>query len=369
MLNISNIITISVSTPPAGLAPYSINNLACFTKDTPIASITDYAVYTNSTDVLTDWGSSSEVYKAAVAVFAQSPNIKTGGGKFVVFINGPSEDLADAIARVKDTIYFGGCSYTYSADAEEVLAAATYCQSISKLLFVVSYDSDDLEEDGLLYDIQDQTLTKTRGLYYSSSTDSESMKWAYAGRGMSTNFSGSNTAQTMNLKQLSGISSDDISQTVYGKAEAVGSDIYVSIAGRSSVISFGANSFFDDEYNMNWFIGALEVAGFNYLATTSTKIPQTEEGMNGLKGAYRAVCQRAVSNRFVAPGTWNSGDTFGDPEDFVRNIADFGFYIYSSPIAEQSQAEREARESPLVQIAIKFAGAIHTTEAIININK
>ena len=129
------------------------------------------------------------------------------------------------------------------------------------------------------------------------------------------------------------------------------------------------NSFFDDEYNMNWFIGALEVAGFNYLATTSTKIPQTEEGMNGLKGAYRAVCQRAVSNRFVAPGTWNSGDTFGDPEDFVRNIADFGFYIYSSPIAEQSQAEREARESPLVQIAIKFAGAIHTTEAIININK
>lgn len=369
MLNITNIITISISNPPAGLAPYSVNNLACFTKDTPIESITDYAVYTNPTDVMTDWGSGSAVYEAAVAVFSQSPNILTGGGKFIVFINGASEDLADAIARVQDTVYFGGCSYTYDADAAEVIAAAEYCQSIKKLLFVVSYTASDLDAAGLLYDIQDQTLTKTRGLYYSSSAGAQEMKWAYAGRGMSTNFNGSNTAQTMHLKQLSGVSSDDISQTIYGKCEDVGADVYVSIAGRASVVSFGANSFFDDEYNMNWFVGALEVAGFNYLAQTSTKIPQTEEGMNGLKGAYRAICQKAVSNRFIAPGVWNSSDTFGNPEDFKRNIADFGFYIYSSPIAEQTQADRELRVSPLVQIAVKFAGAIHKTDAIININK
>ena len=369
MINITNIINVSVSTPPAGLAPYSINNLACFTKDTPVnPAITSYAIYTNPTDVLADWGSASAVYEAAVAIFSQSPNILTGGGKFIVFVNGVSEDLADAIARVKDIVYFGGCSYTYSADSVEVLAAATYCQAERKLLFVVSYTEADLDS-GLLFNIQDQTLTKTRGLYYSASSGAEEMKWAYAGRGMSTNFNGSNTAQTMHLKQLPGVSSDDLSQTVLEKCEDVGADVYVSIVGRSSVMSFGANSFFDDEYNMNWFTSALEVAGFNYLAQTGTKIPQTEEGMDGLKAAYADVCRRAVSNRFVAPGAWNSPDTFGNPEDFKRNISDFGFYVYSAPVALQSQADRESRVSPLVQVAIKFSGAIHQSDVIVNLNR
>jgi hypothetical protein len=369
MINITNVITISVSTPPAGLAPYSVNNLACFTKDTPVnVGITSYAVYTNPTDVLADWGSASKVYEAAVAVFSQSPNILTGGGKFIVFINGPSEDLATAIARVKDIIYFGGCSYTFSAGSSEVIDAAEYCQSVMKLLFIVSSTESDLDS-GLLFDLQDQTLTKGRGLYYSASAGANEMKWAYAGRGMSTNFNGSNTSQTMHLKQLPGVSSDDISQTVLEKCKDVGADVYVAIAGRPSVMSYGKNSFFDDEYNLSWFVGALEVAGFNFLAQTSTKIPQTEDGMNGLKGAYRDVCRRAVSNRFVAPGTWNSPDTFGSPEDFKRNIADFGFYVYSAPVALQSQADRESRIAPLVQVAVKYSGSIHSSDLIININK
>ena len=369
MINIANVITISVSTPPAGLAPYSINNLACFTKDTPVnVGITDYAIYTNPTDVLADWGSASKVYGAAVAVFSQSPNILTGGGKFVVFINGPSEALVTAIGRVKDKVYFGGLSYTYSAGSSEVIAAVEYCQSIMKLAFVVSSTELDLDS-GILFDLKDQTLNKGRGLYYSASAGAEEMKWAYAGRGMSTNFEGSNTAQTMHLKQLSGVSSDDISQTVLEKCKTVGADVYVSVAGRPTVMSYGANSFFDDVYNLDWFIGALEIAGFNFLAQTSTKIPQTEDGMNGLKGAYRNICRRAVSNRFVAPGAWNSSDTFGSPEDFKRNIADFGFYIWSSPVALQSQADRELRKAPLVQVAIKYAGSIHSSDVIININR
>ena len=44
-----------------------------------------------------------------------------------------------------------------------------------------------------------------------------------------------------------------------------------------------------------------KLAGFNYLAQSSTKIPQTEAGMDGLKGAYRAVCQQAVANQNPAP--------------------------------------------------------------------
>lgn len=369
MINISNVINVSVATPPAGILPYAINNLACFTKDTPTGSIDVYASYTSPTEVAADWGTDSNVYAASVAIFGQSPNILSGGGVFVVIPMVAQETLATAITRTKDLVYYGGFAETWGADASETLAAAAVAQTARKLYFVASSTSSDLDgADGLLFKIQDQNLTQTRGLYYSNGTDLATFKWAYAGRAMSTNFSGTNTTQTMHLKQLSGVSSDNISQTILNKAKAVGADVYVSIAGTSCVFSTGANEFFDNIYNLNWFIGAIEVAGFNFLRTTSSKIPQTESGMDGLKGAYRTVCVQAQANRFVAPGIWTSADTFGNPDDFRRNIQDYGYYIYSLPVNQQLVADRAARKAPVAQVAIKAAGAIHSSDVIIYLN-
>ena len=74
IISISNIINVSVSASPSGLAPYSVNNLLCLTKDVPINAPTGgYAVYTSPVDVETDWGSDSAVYEAAFSVFSQSP--------------------------------------------------------------------------------------------------------------------------------------------------------------------------------------------------------------------------------------------------------------------------------------------------------
>jgi hypothetical protein len=90
--------------------------------------------------------------------------------------------------------------------------------------------------------------------------------------------------------------------------------------------------------------------------------------MDGLKNAYRAICEQAVVNQYAAPGTWNSSTTFGTQDDFLANIEQRGYYIYSAPVARQSQAAREARQAPLVQIAIKEAGAIHSSDVIVFVN-
>ena len=45
----------------------------------------------------------------------------------------------------------------------------------------------------------------------------------------------------------------------------------------------------------------------------------------------------------------------------LRNIIDKGYYIYSKPIAQQSQVDRDARKAPLIQIAGKESGAIHSS--------
>jgi hypothetical protein len=54
--------------------------------------------------------------------------------------------------------------------------------------------------------------------------------------------------------------------------------------------------------------------------------------------------------------------------DLIRNIADFGYYIYSQPVSQQLQAQRQNRVAPLVQIGVKFAGAIQSVNGIIFIN-
>lgn len=200
--------------------------------------------------------------------------------------------------------------------------------------------------------------------------DSQVMMAAYAGRAFSTDFSGSNTTSTMHLKTLVSIQPDpSMTQTLLTLAITAGADTYVSLQGDPAVFTSGENGgYFDQIYNLQWFISALQVAGFNYLAQSSTKVPQTESGMDGLKGAYRAVATQAVSNGYSAPGIWNSPNTFGNLVDFIYNISQVGFYVYSSPIAAQLQAARVARQAPLVQIALKEAGAIQKSNVIVYVN-
>jgi hypothetical protein len=72
-----------------------------------------------------------------------------------------------------------------------------------------------------------------------------------------------------------------------------------------------------------------------------------------------------VSAGVFAPGTWNSSTTFGTPEDTIRNVEERGYFIYSLPISQQSQAVRETRVAPLIQIAAKEAGAIHSSDVTV----
>jgi hypothetical protein len=172
----------------------------------------------------------------------------------------------------------------------------------------------------------------------------------------------------MNLKEITGLDADSgITQTVYNTAKANGVDVYANIGGLSKLMTSGENQYFDQVYTRLAFKMRLAVAGFNFLATTNTKIPQTEEGMNGLKGALRKICNQFVENGTFAPGAWTSSTTFGNPEDHIRNIKDVGYFIYSSPISAQTPADRNARKAPPIYVAAKDSGAIHSADVSVYI--
>lgn len=281
------------------------------------------------------------------------------------------EKLGVAITRTSTLVEYFGIMCVGELSGADLVAAAAVIQPLNKIAFFGSRDAEILDPDSDFDDIRQAGQFKSRCLYYGRGTSRDLYKFvsAYAGRALSTNFNGSNTTQTMHLKDLVGVLPDStLTQTRLNKAKDAGVDVYISIQGVPKTFTSGANRFFDDVYNLQWFVGSLQIAGFNVLAQTGTKISQTENGVDSLKSVYREVCERAITNQFVSAGRWTSPNTFGIQEDFFDNISQRGYYIFSLPVALQSAVDRAARKAPLIQMAIKYAGAIHSTDVIVNVN-
>lgn len=276
-----------------------------------------------------------------------------------------TETLIEAVNRIEPKIFFGGILTTQLRENALVLTDATAIQAMDKIQFVATGSLNNIAVLGTA--LKSAGDSKTRLLAYSQGIEeSQSAIAAYASISLSPNFAGTNRANTMNLKSLATILPDlGLSQTYFTSAETNGVDVYGGTGGLGFTYSNDNNGYTDDVVNQLWLKKKLEVAGFNYLAQTNTKIPQTEIGMAGLKNAYAQVLEQAKRAGIIGTGlAWNSSERFGDPEDFDRNIKEQGYYIYSLPIAQQAQIDRTARKAPVVQIAMKYSGAIHHSDVI-----
>lgn len=285
-----------------------------------------------------------------------------------------TEPVHTAMIRTANELYYFGV--LIDAVPTTLTTLPSYIQGVDKMLFVASNVKADFAANGILGRLGAASLTQTRGLYYSDGVLQDTINFAaaYASRGLSTDFSGSLTASTMNMKQLVGFNPDTtLTQTDLSTCLATGVDIYPpfgfqGLVATGNLYTSGANGFFDQIYNQFWLKFALQVAGFDFLAQTNTKIPQTETGMDGLKNAYRNVLKQSVNNGMSAAGAWDSPNVFGNPQSLIRCIADIGYYVYSLPVTQQATADRQLRKAPLVQIAVKMAGAIHSSSVIVQIN-
>lgn len=279
-----------------------------------------------------------------------------------------AETMVDALVAIKSQIEFKGvCFIDQVLDADVPLLAA-WAQANATLVYNVFSGSDYLavSDSNPAWVVKRSGQSNFRMLY--SQSGNRQLAVTYMARAHVVNFGAENSALTMHLKELA-VPSESYSQSDLDAAKRVGLDVYTSIKDVNVVLTSGANDFMDNRYNLISFIDAVQTDAFNLLKTAGTKVPQTIPGVNALTDTVEQTCQRYVRAAFLAPGTWLSSSVFGDVATFKRNIEQFGYYVLAGSLANQSQADRDARKSPVIQVAIKNAGAIHSADFIINFER
>lgn len=208
---------------------------------------------------------------------------------------------------------------------------------------------------------------KRTAVQYSSSNEYAAS--SLSAKALTVDYNGNNTVITLMYKQEPGIVAETLNSTQITNLEAKNANVFVAYNNNTAIIEKGvmaSGEFIDVITGTDWLALTIQTALYNLLYTSTTKIPQTDAGNNLLVATIEAECAKAVANGLLAPGVWQAAGFGGLTQgDFLPK----GYYVYAPPIATQNLSDRAARKSVTIQVAAKLAGAIHTINAIINVNR
>lgn len=279
----------------------------------------------------------------------------------------PIETKVASISALKALVNIKGAVFTDIVLDAEVPTLAAWAGANQTILYNVFTGSSYFAVSAAnpVWAVKLASQSSFRMLY--SKAGNRLMAATYMARTHTVNFNAENSAMTMNLKELS-VPAESYSQTEIDSAKRVGLDLYTTIKDTPVVLTSGANDFVDNVYNLIAFIDAIQTDMFNVLKATGTKLAQITRDVNKLVATAEKTSRGFVRANVFGPGTWSSPDSFGNIDTFNRNIEQFGFYWLAGLLRDQPQADRAARKSPVLQGAVKNAGAIHSVDIIINFN-
>ncbi len=186
------------------------------------------------------------------------------------------------------------------------------------------------------------TFSKSTALYPSASV---------FGRAASVNFSSVGSTITLNLKQMPGITSEDLTPAEFGVLRSKYASAVVKIG--SSVNAYtdsrmASGSWLDTTHGLLWLENRCEVDMFNLLYQSPTKVPFTQTGINITYAQLDSSLQAAVRNGLAAPGFLPDGTYL--PE---------GYIINSVPLADVPSGDKGNRTYNGLSFKMVGAGALH----------
>lgn len=332
------------------------NGYFTVTSDTTGASseLTYFGIATSGTDV-----------SAALGLNSESGAVLTQGADSSVLT---AETKLEALSAIKAEVNIKGATFIDQILDADVSGIASWAGANDVLIYETFSGSSYLDKSvsNPVWAVKLAGQSNFRMQY--SAAGNRKLSASYMARMHTVDFAGQNTAITMQLKELA-VTAEDYEETEITNAKTVGLDIYTTIKDVSNLLTSGANDFTDNVYNLTAFVDEIQTNNFNLLKTTSTKVPQTDEGIQLIEDDTEKTCDKYVTAGVFAPGTWTRSDYFGDREQFLTAIETQGYYVLAGDLADQSTSDRQNRISPTIQVAVKNAGAVHEEDIIIYFNE
>ena len=296
----------------------------------------------------------------------------SGGG--IYHEGGPREQNAeDALANIRginDGWYFLFLEAKYAGDAENV-DVQNWAQSNGKMFFSTSNESASLNTGETASELAQVCATEaSRGVAIYTEEENYIAASA-AARLSSVDFDQVDSAITLNLQSMPGMTTSEISATQKTELDRKRANYYVRF-GNLSRFATGATPkpgiWADVRYFLDWLNNRVQNEIFNLLAS-GTRIPATTGGTAELVDAIYAVLELGVRSGHLAPGKVSetlagairsaTGNT-----RFDGNLTN-GYLVYATPIADMSKADREARKAPPIKIWCKGSSAFHSADIAI----
>jgi hypothetical protein len=337
-----------------------------------IATVTWDAVYSRFTLEVADNRSLQFVTDAATGTSIGALLGWTNDNGCYVVPSYTSETAIEAVVDFDDR--FGQQWYAVfipSATDEDHIAVAGYIEGSNTKHFYAINSQDagiisSVDTANIAYQVKELGYKKTAVQY---SSKSKYAAVSFVSRILTTDYTANNTVITLMYKQEPGIIAEELSMTQAAAAKANYANIFVKYDNSTAIVQYGtvaSGEFVDTIIGADWLAITIQNDVYNLLYTSTTKIPQTNDGHNLIATVITRTLEQGVANGLLAPGVWDTGG-FGTLKqgDYLSK----GYYVYWTPVELQNPADRAARKSTTFQVAAKLAGAIHTVSVQININR
>ena len=376
--SLDSIVDITVEIAPLAAPRATFNELLVVGSTNVIDTVERVRLYEDAASMLDDgFVVTSPEYIAAEIYFSQSPAPR----RLWVGRQGGAESFLQAITAcrlVNFDWYIGICLGAAKADHQAIALWAESASPTTLYAYTTS-DADVITSNpspaGIFQYLKNLSYSRSIGQYSTTqggsplaNPDAEYAMVAAMGYACGQNTGLAGSAFTMKFKEEVGIATEPLTATQLYYIQEQNGNAYVSYGNYYKWLVEGvmANGyFFDEMINLDMLVNNIQLNVADLLNSTP-KVPQTDAGVTEMIHVINQACQQAVDVGFLAPGTWTGVNLLNlKTGDTLPN----GFLVQAGSLADQSNADRQARKSPPFYIAVKESGAFHNVVIGVYVNR
>ncbi|MGO4496421.1 DUF3383 family protein [Paenibacillus sp. 2RAB27] len=366
--SISSIVNVSVIVSPLSTVNGTFNLGLIIGKSTLITPLVRVKTYTSPDAMISDgWAGTEPEYLAAQIYFSANP--RPNSVAIGRWDGTGSETAAQAITACRAINSDWYACFVVGAVKTDIVAAATAVESMTPLSTYFYNTADSEVTAGTTNNVMDTLKKAKRHRSFGQFSNDPYAAAATLGYAMGANTGLANSAYSLAYKSLPGVNPElSLTPTQVDTILGYSGNVYTNYGATYNLLVQGTMADgipFDEVLNIDVLTSNIQRSVMNAL-TTAPKIPQTEDGVSQLVGAITTPCNDARTRGILAPGTWK-GATIGGLK--TGDTLSAGFLILADTLANQSQADRDARKSPPIYVAVKMAGAIEHVVIGIIVNR